>query len=377
MNIYEIVENAAALFYNKDSDGYSRPIILIGRPGSGKSGIITGAFANAVARFTGKLVDVLVDIPSTREAPDYRGFPIPTKVDGGPPVIRYPIPDLLDRIQRSPAFEDGIIILFLDEVLQSDTATQKALCDTILNYRMGEHKLPNNVWIVMASNRQSDGAGVGRALTILTNRMCRYDVELPMEYWLRYARATGKHPLGMAFAERFPQHFADSTPPRDGAFCTYRSFSVFLDGIAAYNRGKNLAPHVIPDCSFLRHTADGLIGQDVSLKFFAFAQVAELLPSRQEIIETPDTARVPDAHQVDAQYAASNMAISLALEDPTYVNPCMRYIMRLPMLELAVQAMIELGRSAGGGVLMNNPEASAWLARHKALVRDANAIRTH
>lgn len=377
MNIYEIVDNVATLYNNKDSRGYSRPILLIGPPGCAKTSIIKGPLARALARITGKLVDVIIDIPSTREAPDYRGFPIPVKGEPGcPPVIRYPVPDLLDRIQRSPAFEDGIIILAFDELLQADASTQKVLCSPLLDYSLGEHQMPNNVWIIAASNRQADGAGVNRALSILTNRLCRYEVELPVGDWLRYARDEGYHPLGMAFAERFPTHFATATPPRDGAFCTFRSFSVALDAISAYNRVKGLEPHVVPDNVFLRNTVYGLIGEAVGLEFFAFSNVAELLPSRQEILETPHLARLPGPGQVDVQYAAMNMAISLALEDPCNLNPCMKYIIRMPMRELAVKAMVDLGRSAGGGVLMNNPEASAWLAQHKALVCDANAVRT-
>jgi hypothetical protein len=377
MNIYEIVENVPTLWGNKSTSGHANPFLLEGPPGGAKSSVIEGPFARALAKHTGKLVDVITEIPANREAPDFRGLPIPVKsADGGIPVIKYPLPDILERIQRSPAYTKGIVLLFLDELLQADVPTQKVLCDLILNSRLGEHELPQNVWIVCATNRQSDGAGVNRPLSILTNRLCRYSVELPVEYWVRYGRATGAHPMGLAFAERFPNHFAASTPPRDGAFCTYRSFTKFLGYLTASNQAKGLEPHFVPDNSFIRHTADGLIGEATSLEFFAFSKVAETLPTRQELLETPDTAKIPTEWQADAQYAASNMAISLALEDPTHINPAMRYIMRLPMIELAVKAMVELNRSAAGGVIMNNPEAGAWLVKHKALVADANAAVT-
>ena len=377
MNIYELVENAPTLFANKASSGHALPFLMLGAPGCGKSSIIEGIFARTLAKATGKAVDVITEIPANREAPDFRGLPIPVKAtDGGMPVIRYPVPDILDRIQRSSAYRDGIVVLFLDELLQADASTQKVLCDLILNSRLGEHQLPSNVWIISASNRQSDGAGVNRALSILTNRLCRYEVELPVDSWVRYGRASGAHPMGLAFAERFPNHFASSTPPRDGAFCTYRSFTSFLGYLTSHNQAKGLDPHQVPDNGFMRNTANGLIGEAAALEFFAFSKVAEVLPTRQELLETPAIARLPGAFQADAQYAASNMAISLALENAQNINPCMTYIMRLPMIELAVKAMVELNRSAAGGVIMNNPEAGAWLAKHKALVADANAAVT-
>ncbi len=377
MNIYEVVENAGTLYSNKSESGHSRPFLLIGAPGCAKSSIIEGVFAKTLAEHTGKAVDVITEIPANREAPDFRGLPIPVKAtDGGMPVIRYPVPDILDRIQRSPAFKDGIVILFLDELLQADASTQKVLCDLILNSRLGEHQLPSNVWIIAASNRQSDGAGVNRPLSILTNRICRLDVELPVDYWVRYGRAKGAHPMGLAFAERFPNHFQAATPPRDGAYCTYRSFTNLLGYLTANNQAKGLDPHHVPESTFIRNTANGLIGEAASLEFFAFSKVAEALPTRQELLETPTTAKIPGEWQADAQYAASNMAISLALEDPAHINPAMKYIMRLPMIELAVKAMVELNRSAAGGVIMNNPEAGQWLVKHKALVADANAAVT-
>ena len=113
-----------------------------------------------------------------------------------------------------------------------------------------------------------------------------------------------------------------------------------------------------------------MIGEAASLEFFAFAKVAEQLPSRRDVLSNPDTAVVPMAHAVDAQYAACNMAMSLAMEDILNQVPALRYIMRLPTIELAVKSIIELNKHSAS-VTMNNPEAVAFLAKHKALVMDA------
>lgn len=370
MNIYELVNNISTLA-NTRVNGHIKPFLIIGAPGCGKTTILETAFADAWSKLTGKPTDVIVEILSNKEAPDVRGLPIPMRNTEWP-TYRYAKPDLLDRIERSPCFHDGQVLVVLDEFTKCDSAMQKVTADLLQNYRIGEYPLPSNVWLVATGNRQQDSSGETRQHAMLTNRLPRINVELPIEYWARHARAIGLPPISIAFAERFPTHFAEAVPPRDGAFCTYRSFTELSKYLGTWNatHAKDLT-HV-EDNTFTRSLAYGMIGEAAALEFFAFARVAEQLPTRQEVLSSPDTAVIPMAHAVDAQYAACNMAMSLAMEDVLHLAPALKYIMRLPTIELAVKAMVELNKSHGGAITMNNPEAARWLSQHKALVFDAN-----
>jgi hypothetical protein len=282
------------------------------------------------------------------------------------------MPSIIARVYESEAYKaGGWVILNLDEVTQCDPSMQKVMSDLVLNYRIGDYRLPDRCWIVMTGNRLSDNSGVQRQLAMLTNRLVRYEVMLPIDNWVRYAREIALPPLAIAFAERFPNHFADEVPPRDGAFCTFRSFTGLAKYLKSYNtvHGKDITN--IEDNDFTRATARGLIGEAATLEFFAFVKVADQLPSRKDILTRPDQAKVPDQWAIDAQYAATSMAVAIAMESPLNVNPAIKYLMRLPCLELTVKAMVDLNSSTGGATTMNNIDAAMWLEKHKALVAAA------
>jgi hypothetical protein len=266
----------------------------------------------------------------------------------------------------------GTVILFLDELLQADTSTQKVLADLILNYRLGEYSLPNNTWIVCASNRQSDGAGVNRALTILTNRLCRFEVELPVANWARWARAKGLHPLGISFVEQFPDHFVGETPPRDGAFCTYRSFTAAINTLSAYNKAHKLDALAVPQGNtFLTNSFVGHIGQAATSAFMAFAPIADKMPSRWDIINNPAGAKLPHEWELSALYASASLAASIAMEDDILnMTPAVQYLLRVPTKEIVVRYLWEINKHSGGGLTMNNPQAAKFIAENKALITD-------
>lgn len=375
MNIYEIVSNAPVLYETKTHDGRPQPFILIGPPGIAKSSIIEGAFKAALSAYVNGPVDVITEIASTRESPDFRGLGIPVRPqDGSPAYIAYPKPDLVHRIENSPALQhpNGLVILFLDELLQSGHDTQKVLCDTTLNYRLGEHVLPERTWIIGASNRQKDGAGVNRPLTILTNRLASYEVELPTEYYCRWARASNIHPVGIAFVERFPVWFGQDQPPKEGAFCSYRSFTQAMKAISAWNKIHGKPITHTDNNTFIVNTLKGYIGEGATQEFMAFASVANQLPSRFDILNHPDTTPTPSPERIDAQYVAANFVYAIATEEGTPLNmiPAAKYLLRLPNKELAVKTVIELNKHTNGAVLMNNMEVSTFVAKNKALIMD-------
>ena len=371
MNIYELVRNIHVLA-NTRVNGYIKPFMIVGAPGCGKTTILESEFAAAWSKLTKRPTDVIVEILSNKEAPDVRGLPVVHRQEGHPTVYRYAMPDLFDRVRRSPCYDGGNVLVILDEFTKCDLSLQKVAADLVQNYRIGEYTLPENVWFVLTGNRQQDNSGESKQLAMLTNRLPRFNVELPIEDWTRHARSISLPPTCIAFAERFPTHFAEAVPPRDGAFCTYRSFTEFSKYLKAYNDLNNKELSHVEDNTFTRNLAYGMVGESAALEFFAFAKVAESLPTRKEIITSPDTAPVPDQWQLDAQYAATNMAVAIAMADPIDANPAIRYIMRLPTIELTVKAMVELNKHCGGAITMNNPEAARWLSQHKALVFDAN-----
>lgn len=373
MNIFELVNNCDVL-YNMRVNGHPKPFGIMGPPGGGKTTIITTEFAYKLAQVTGKKVAVLTDILSTREAPDMRGLPIIVKTNPEYPVYRYAVPDLVDRIWRMAEDDDTIVIVLLDEFTNSKPDVQAVSADLIQRYFIGEYELPKNAWIIATGNRVEDNSLVQRQAAMLTNRMCWYDVELPLEYYLKYARFTANlPPINLAFAERFPEYFAKAIPPRNGAFNTYRSFTEFSLYLKSFNEVRGRPAEHVEDSPWTRATATGMIGDAATLAFFNYAKVADLIPSRADIIKNPMTARMPGVGQIDAQYAAMSLAIDIALGNVLDAVPAVKYILRIPTTELVTNAMVLLQKNVRGGITMNNPDAAEWCANHKALITAAYA----
>jgi hypothetical protein len=350
-------------------NGRIKSVGLDGPPGSGKTTILEGPFAQAWSKFAGKPVDVINDIVSTREPTDVRGLPLLDKRDPDMPAYRYGRPDLFQRIWLSPCFKDGLILLNLDEFTQADQSMQKVLADLIQNGRVGEYVLPSNVWVVATGNRLSDNAGVSRQLSMLTNRMAWYHLTLPIEHWAAHALDLDLPPLCRAFAVRFPDIFADRVPPREGAFCTNRSFTEFSQYLRTYIKVRGMSSTHVPDNIWARATAHGMIGEEIATRFFAYVKVADQLPSDEDILQRPESAKMPDEWAVDAQFAAVSMAMSLATRNILNIKPAVQYIMRAPTKELVVQALTTLNLSDKTRALtMNNFEVNQWLSENMALV---------
>ena len=121
-----------------------RPVFLWGPPGIGKSEV--------VAEVTEELGGFMIDLRMAQMEPtDIRGIPFfnrdMNKMDWAPPI------DLPDEELAS---QYPIIVLFLDEMNSAPPAVQAAGYQLVLNRRVGKYKMPDNVVIVAAGNRDSD-----------------------------------------------------------------------------------------------------------------------------------------------------------------------------------------------------------------------------
>jgi len=373
----EFPKQAAFLYSCKNSHGHAEPLVIQSPPGQGKSDMIENQLRRELARAFDCPVDVITDMPANRDPMDYKGFALPTKREGKAPASVYTEPDLIERINRSPAADDGIVVLFLDEFGQADHLTQKVLADLLLNYRLGEYQLPTNVWIVGATNLQSDGAGVNRILTHLNNRIAWFHAYLPMSEWSAWARQHDLPSVGIAFAEFNERHFAEPEPIKDGPFLTYRSFTKAMQAVQAYKDTHGITdPRMTPDDTFLRRTVEGRIGVPQALSFFEFARVMDDLPKPEDVYSDPENALLPQS--MAALYAVSNMVVELGNKQdiaPSQVQACTQYAARMPG-DLAASALVGICAGPNGGVAQNSPHLGSWLTEHSALLADVYRLKS-
>ena len=313
-------------------------------------------------------VSVQAEMLATRDPLDLSGFMIPTKLaDGTRPVSVYTLPSLIHRIQADAAWvAGGWVLVFLDELPQASTETQKVATDLILNYRLGEFELPERTWIVSAGNRKTDGGGANRLLTILVNRQPTFKVVANFPGWEAWAMKHAVHPMGLVFAKFRPEIvFSNSTPPRDGPFCTPRSLVKSMAFLSARAEVLGLPPDAVPMDQFTRAHVEGDIGPDAAAEFFEVAKLKDELPTPEEIKRDPMGAKLPSSNRPDAQYAAAMMLI--AHGGPDHLDQLWTYAERLNG-ELQTVIMRAFMQASYGGVLLNSPKMSAWIREHRVLV---------
>jgi hypothetical protein len=320
-------------------------------------------FKAALEAHLGEKIGFCCLIVPTIEAPDLRGFLIPTKDAHGNPSSFFTRPAVMPSADYLKEFPKGIMML--DECNQADQLTQKALAPVKLDKRFGEFYLPEGWIIVSASNRQEDGSGVGKALKHLVNRERTLAIQPNVLAWSVWAEARGVHPMLIAFAKAFPGIvFSDKVPKEDGPYCTPRSFmsAAKLIGKAAGVDKDGNANMKIPNSGIMMQLVAGDIGDKPAAELFAYLKVADELPTIDEIVKDPSGCKCPK--ELSAAYAAVQMCLHFA--SPANIDKLWTFAERMPK-ELQVSACRSLTLK-GGGSLLNSPALNKWIMANKTLI---------
>jgi hypothetical protein len=241
-----------------------RPVFLWGPPGIGKSEV--------VSEITEELGGFMIDLRMAQMEPtDIRGIPFFNKdigkMDWAPPI------DLPDEELAS---QYPIVCLFLDEMNSAAPAVQAAGYQLILNRRVGKYKLPDNVVIVAAGNRESDKGVTYRMPMPLANRFLHIEMRPDFTSWQNWAVNKGIHKdvVGyLSFAKQDLYDFDSKSSSR--AFATPRSWCFVSD---------LLNDEEDTDSDTLFNLVAGSVGEGLAVKFMAHRKVAGQLPEPSEIL---------------------------------------------------------------------------------------------
>ena len=266
----------------------NRPVFLWGPPGIGKSEVV----AEVAEELGGLVIDLRM---AQMEPTDIRGIPYFNKdngkMDWAPPV------DLPDEELAS---QYPLIVLFLDEMNSAPPAVQAAGYQLILNRRVGKYKLPDNVRIVAAGNRDSDKGVTYRMPMPLANRFVHIEMRADFASWQNWAVNKGIHKdvVGyLSFAKQDLYDFDSKSSSR--AFATPRSW-VFVSDLIKDEDVDN-------DTQF--NLVAGAIGEGLAVKFMAHRKVAGRMPEPSDIL----SGKVKDL-QVKEISAMYSLTISMCYE---------------------------------------------------------------
>ncbi len=296
----------------------NRPCIFIGPSGCGKT---EGA----------DQVQIEEDIFLARfllgqyDSVDMKGTPWVRTRDGYQDTVWHPASTL--PFEGNPAFpDDRIILLHFDEATSGTVPVLGIMYQLTQERRVGEHKLKDNVRIMLSGNRESDKGIVNRFPMPLCNRLTWYELQPTVQAFSLHAQKIGVDPVCVAFLnwQKTKLHTFDPKSP-DKVFATPRSWVTAME---YYSDTKMSA-------ALKEASISGSIGAGVCAEFYAFVEhwrmIAKLMPS---ILKTPDKAEVPT--EPSMQYAVA-VSISGSMKDNHTCTAYYTYLKRMP-LEFAVMA---------------------------------------
>lgn len=240
-----------------------RPVFLWGPPGVGKSEVI----ADLATELGGHMIDLRL---SQMEPTDLRGIPYFNKDLGTmswAPPIELPTEEF--------AAQFPVVVLFLDEMNSAAPSVQAAAYQLTLGRRIGTYKLPDNVVIVAAGNRESDKGVTYRMPTPLANRFVHLEVRPDFESWFNWAVGKGIHKDVVGYLS-FAKNDMFSFDPRSAsrAFATPRTW-VFVSEFLADDEATDAE---------LRDLIAGTIGDGLSKKFMAHRKIAADMPRPEDVL---------------------------------------------------------------------------------------------
>ena len=264
-----------------------RPIFVWGGPGIGKSEVIHQIAKNIDAH----VIDIRL---SLWEPTDIKGIPYFNSKENN---MVWAQPSELPT--KAEAKKHKNIVLFLDEMNSAAPSVQAAAYQLILNRKVGQYELTDNVLICAAGNREADKGVVYRMPAPLANRFIHLEMKPEFDDWFEWAVENNIHKdvVGyLTFSKKDLYDFDPKSPSR--SFATPRSWS-FVSELLSDDLDENTVTDLV----------SGAVGEGLAVKFMAHRKVASELPNPSEILEGKITEM--KSKEISAMYS---LTVSLCYE---------------------------------------------------------------
>jgi len=234
-----------------------------GPPGIGKSDIVaqvTNTFSNS------HLIDIRL---SLWDPTDIKGIPY---FDSNIGKMVWGAPNELPDDEMANQYDN--IVLFLDEMNSAPPAVQAAAYQLILNRRVGQYKLPDNVIIVAAGNREGDKGVTYRMPAPLANRFVHIELTVEFNDWFDWAVDNKIHKDVVGYMQFSKKDLYDYNPRTSSrSFATPRSWTFVSE--------------LLDDDLDTETTTDlvsGAVGEGLAIKFLAHRKVAADMPDPTDVL---------------------------------------------------------------------------------------------
>jgi hypothetical protein len=247
----------------------NQPIFIWGAPGIGKSDI-----ANQITQSlegNNYLIDMRLAL---MEPTDLRGYPFrnpeTNQMEWAPPA---------DLPSADFASQYDTIVLFMDELNSAPPSVQAAAYQLILNRRVGQYVLPNNVRIIAAGNRETDRGVTFRMPAPLANRFRHVNMSVDFGDWLQWALLNDVHPDVVGYLSYAKQDLFDFDPKTSSqAFATPRSWN-------AVSQLLKVPGFDTDEVYVQKAEIASAIGEGMAVKFVEHRRIASTLPRPEDILD--------------------------------------------------------------------------------------------
>lgn len=304
--------------------GHQITYLLQGHTGSGKTHSL-----KTLAKMFPTHQPVYFDC-TTKDLGDISVPDLSAPEDGEIPIVRFRPNEELGLQFGKP------VILMIDEFGKANPAVRNAMLRIMLEREVGMHKLPEGSIVYATTNLSGEGLG-DSLLPHQRDRICTLQTTKPTatEWIENYAIPNGLHPLPIAFAQETPeifQSFEEVSDPKDNeyiyhpaqqrdSFVTHRSMELVSHMLYAYDdKSNNIS---IED---IRSALIGKIGPKAAEELVAYFKLYEQLPMWEDIMNNPETAKVPTSPTASALIAFK----ALARVSKDMMNSWMKYMERCP-----------------------------------------------
>jgi hypothetical protein len=179
-------------------------------------------------------------------------------------------------------------------------AVQAAAYQLVLNRRVGTYKLPDNVLIVAAGNRETDKGVTYRMPAPLANRFLHLEMRVDFDDWAQWATDNRVHKDVVGFLTFSKKDLYDFDPKSGSrAFATPRSWSF----VSALLEDEDTDDDTLSDLIC------GTVGEGLAVKFMAHRKVAGKMPNPTEILA--GKVKEMKSKEISAMYS---LTVSLCYE---------------------------------------------------------------
>jgi hypothetical protein len=276
-------------------------IFVIGQPGIGKSQSIK-RIKDELEILSEKKV-VVTDVRLLLFNPiDLRGIPIADYQEKTAIWLK-------PHIFKLNPSDDIINILFLDELTSAPSSIQAAAYQIALDKQLGEHKLPDNTFVIAAGNRADDYAVTYEMPSALKNRFMHFEIINDFEDWLHWAKKHHIHDELIRFLIDNPKKLnTDNFQTESNIIITPRTYEMLSNVLDKV--GGTLEENKYIVSSFLGNSLTELIignHDSISIKDILQGKVTEPPQNMSQLQQIIDKIEVIVDDVIDSEEKITNL----------------------------------------------------------------------